>query len=130
MRAIALAAVIASIGAALTGGGWAEEAFVTNQLSENLTVVDLTSLQPVATIAIGGKPAGITITPDGRFAYVTSPDAKALTVIDAATRRIIGRINTGVPTANCNWGNDGSTLYITANNDLVRVKTLTKGAGW
>ena len=84
MRAIALAALVAGIGAALTGGGWAEEAFVTNQLSENLTVVDLTSLQPVATIAIGGKPAGVAISPDGRFAYVTSPDAKALTVVDAA----------------------------------------------
>ena len=44
--------------------------------------------------------------------------------------KLVGRINTGVPTANCNWGDDGSTLYITANNDLVRVKTLTKGAGW
>jgi gluconolactonase len=44
--------------------------------------------------------------------------------------KMIGRINTGVPTANCGWGDDGSTLYITANHSLVRVKTLTKGAGW
>ena len=57
MRATALAALVASIGTAWIGQARAEEAFVTNQLSENLTVVDLTSLQPVATIAIGGKPA-------------------------------------------------------------------------
>ena len=44
--------------------------------------------------------------------------------------KLIGRINTGQPTANCNWGGDGSVLYITANKFLVRVKTLTKGAGW
>jgi gluconolactonase len=44
--------------------------------------------------------------------------------------KLLGRINTGQPTANCNWGDDGSTLYITANMFLVRVKTLTKGAGW
>jgi gluconolactonase len=44
--------------------------------------------------------------------------------------KLIGRINTGVPTANCNWGDDGGTLYITANHFLLRVKTLTKGAGW
>lgn len=44
--------------------------------------------------------------------------------------QLIGRINTGVPTANCAWGDDGSVLYITANNRLLRVKTLTKGAGW
>ncbi|MBL9190416.1 MAG: SMP-30/gluconolactonase/LRE family protein [Opitutaceae bacterium] len=44
--------------------------------------------------------------------------------------KLLGRINTGQPTANCNWGGDGGTLYITANMFLLRVRTLTKGAGW
>ena len=44
--------------------------------------------------------------------------------------KLLGRLNTHEPTANCAWGDDGSTLYITANCFLVRVKTLTKGAGW
>ena len=44
--------------------------------------------------------------------------------------KLLGVINTGQATANCNWGDDGSTLYITADMFLVRVKTLTKGAGW
>lgn len=44
--------------------------------------------------------------------------------------KLLGRLNTHEPTANCAWGDDGSTLYITANYFLVRVKTLTKGAGW
>ena len=44
--------------------------------------------------------------------------------------KLLGVLNTGEPTANCAWGDDGSTLYITANYFLVRVKTLTKGAGW
>lgn len=44
--------------------------------------------------------------------------------------KLLGVINTNEPTGNCGWGDDGSTLYITANYFLVRVKTLTKGAGW
>jgi gluconolactonase len=44
--------------------------------------------------------------------------------------KLLGVINTNEPTGNCTWGDDGSTLYITANYFLVRVKTLTKGAGW
>ena len=112
MRAIALAALVASIGTAWIGQARAEEAFVTNQLSENLTVVDLTSLQPVATIAIGGKPAGVAITPDGRFAYVTSPDTKALTVVDAAARRVVGRINTGGGPLGVAVAPDGATVYV------------------
>lgn len=44
--------------------------------------------------------------------------------------RLLGRLNTGVATANCAWGDDGGTLYITAHMFLLRVRTLTKGAGW
>ena len=44
--------------------------------------------------------------------------------------KLLGRVLTGQATGNCCWGDDGSTLYITADMFLVRVKTLTKGAGW
>ncbi|MBU5503501.1 hypothetical protein KQI99_15265, partial [Enterococcus sp. S141_ASV_20] len=67
MRVVALLALLAGLGSA-----HAEEAFVTNQLSDDLTVVDLVTSRPVATIAIGGKPAGVAVSADGRFAYVTS----------------------------------------------------------
>lgn len=51
--------------------------------------------------------------------YVFTPEGKHL-----------GTLATGVPTANCGWGDDGSTLYITADKQLVRVKTSTKGPGF
>jgi gluconolactonase len=41
----------------------------------------------------------------------------------------LGTIVTGQPTANCTFGDDGATLYITANDRLMRVRLLTKGAG-
>jgi gluconolactonase len=42
---------------------------------------------------------------------------------------LLGRIETGQATANCAFGGDGSDLYITADMYIVRVKTMTKGAG-
>jgi gluconolactonase len=42
----------------------------------------------------------------------------------------LGTIVTGVPTGNCAFGDDGSSLYITANHELLRVKTRTKGLGF
>lgn len=51
-------------------GARAEEAFVANQLSDDLTVVDLMTSKPVATMPISGKPAGVAVSHDGRFAYV------------------------------------------------------------
>ncbi len=44
--------------------------------------------------------------------------------------KLLGIINTGGPTGNCCWGDDGSTLYITADKNLVRIKTRTKGTGF
>ena len=44
--------------------------------------------------------------------------------------KLLGRILTGEATGNCCWGDDGSTLYITADMFFVRIKTLTKGAGF
>ena len=39
----------------------------------------------------------------------------------------LGTLATNVPTANCAWGDDGSTLYITANHNVCRIRTKTKG---
>ena len=107
VRALTLAALLAGLAAA-----HAEEAFVTNQLSDDLTVVDLATSKAVATIAIGGKPAGVAVTSDGRFAYVTSPDAKALTVVDAIARKIVGRIDVGGGPLGIAVSPDGATVYV------------------
>ena len=71
-RFVALAVLL------LAGAARAQEAFVTNQNSDNLTVVDLGTLKAVATIPVGGKPAGIAVSRDGRRAFVTSPTAGRL----------------------------------------------------
>jgi gluconolactonase len=58
----------------------------------------------------GGGPGGI---------LILSPEGQHL-----------GTIATGQPTANCAFGDDGSTLYMTANDQLLRVRLKTKGAGF
>ncbi len=82
--------------------------------------------QPLSSDKTPGSCDGLKVDREGNL-WASGPGG--ILVINPAGK-LIGRINTGVPTANCGWGDDGSTLYITANNALVRVKTLTKGAGW
>jgi len=73
-----------------------------------------------------GLPDGLKVDTAGNV-FATGPGG--VIVFDKDGKHL-GTLATGVPTANCGWGDDGSTLYITADKQLVRVKTKTKGAGW
>jgi gluconolactonase len=82
--------------------------------------------QPLIDAQHKGACDGLKVDREGN---VWSSGAGGILVISPAGK-LLGRINTGEQTGNCAWGDDGSTLYITADYFLVRVKTLTKGAGW
>ena len=70
-----------------------------------------------------GLPDGMKFDLDGNL-FATGPGGVLVFSPDATH---LGTINTGVNTANCGWGNDGSTLYVTADKDLCRIRTSTKG---
>lgn len=73
-----------------------------------------------------GLPDGMRVDRDGNV-FATGPGG---VLVFSAQGRHLGTIATGQPTANCAFGDDGSTLYITANNQLLRVRLLTKGLGF
>ena len=50
------------------------EAFITNQPGQSLSIVDLATFKVVDEIKIGGKPAGIAFSSDGKRAFVTAPE--------------------------------------------------------
>ena len=85
----------------LVGAASADEAFVPNQSSGDLTIVDLGAMTPAATLPIGGKPAGIAVSRDGARAYVTSPEGHFVSVVDAsgAARPQANRASAGSPLA-------------------------------
>ncbi len=82
--------------------------------------------KPLAGPGRKGNPDGLKVDVKGNV-WTTGPGG--VLVISPAGKHL-GTINTGQQTGNCAWGDDGSTLYICADMFLVRVKTLTKGAGW
>lgn len=91
-------------------------------LGERRLFADVTELAKT----LEGLPDGLKVDRAGHL-FATGPGGVLVYTPDG-TR--LGRIETGQATANCAWGDDGSTLYITANTLLLRIKTLTKGAGW
>jgi YVTN family beta-propeller protein len=88
-------AMLAGVGATLLlcpASARADEAFITEQSADEVSVLDLATREVVARIKIDGKPAGIAMARDGKTAFVTSPEGKYVSVIDAAARKVLRRI--------------------------------------
>jgi gluconolactonase len=79
------------------------------------------------TAAVGkqkpGVPDGLKVSADGTV-WATGPGG---VLVYSPQGKHLGTLATGVPTANLAFGDDGSTLYITADKNLVRVRTKVKG---
>jgi YVTN family beta-propeller protein len=78
--------------AALTPVG--SEIWVVNAASNNVTVLNLTTRQRVASIPVGDNPRGIVLAPDGGTAYVNNTLAGTVSLVDTAAYTVSGVITT------------------------------------
>ena len=70
-------------------------AYVSNQ-QDGVTVIDLATLAPIATIDIQAKePRGIGITRDGKYVLTANKDSGNISVINTATREVVKHIGIG-----------------------------------
>jgi YVTN family beta-propeller protein len=104
------AAIAVLILSGLQSVALADEALTTDQPADSLSFVDLATMKEVATIKIGGKPAGIALSPDKKKAYITAPDSRELVEVDAPSRTVTRRLTLG-----------GGPLGIAANPNLPEV---------
>ncbi|HKR33494.1 MAG TPA: SMP-30/gluconolactonase/LRE family protein [Steroidobacteraceae bacterium] len=70
-----------------------------------------------------GLPDGVKVSLDGTV-WATGPGG---VLVYSSQGKHLGTLATGVATANLAFGDDGSTLYLTADKNLVRVRTKVKG---
>jgi gluconolactonase len=71
-----------------------------------------------------GLPDGLKVSADGTV-WATGPGG---VLVYSPQGKHLGTLATGVATANLAFGDDGSTLYITADKNLVRVRTKVRGS--
>src|SRR2546426_12486130 len=70
--------------------------FVTNEKSDDVTVIDAATRAVVRTIPVGKRPRGVAVSPDGRRVYVTNSNSDSLSVIDAKTLEVLSTVPAGV----------------------------------
>jgi YVTN family beta-propeller protein len=94
-------------------------AYVTNQGSGTLSVIDLAALAKVTDIAVGLEPYGVALTPDGAQAYVSNSASNTVSVVDTASSTVIATIPIpgvqprGLAITNNNGGQGPQFVYVT-----------------
>src|SRR6266851_3682462 len=71
------------------------DAYVAQNASNSVWVINTMTDAPVAVIPVQFSPLGIAITPDGAFAYVTNYYWNAVSVIDTATNTAVATVAVG-----------------------------------
>jgi len=69
-----------------------DRAYTSNGGTDTVTVFELASLKPVATVGVGGKPDAIVYDPASKRVFVANGRDKSLSVIDATSNRMIATI--------------------------------------
>ena len=119
-------------GAPLAAGAEAPRfAYVTNQGSETVSVVDLETLKVVATIPVPGKPAGVAVSLVQDRVYVTCPDAHDVAVIDTKTNTVVARWPAGKGPLGIaiGWSGTKYELYVADWYDkIIRFLDADSGA--
>ena len=69
-----------------------------------------------ASITVGNLPQGVTIAPDGKYAYIANEGTNAISVLDVATRNVVGTISVGSGPSAVAVSADGKFAYATNSN--------------
>src|SRR5512138_359339 len=114
MRALPLVCFLALLALALVAAPAGAELriFVTNEKSDDVTVVNASTRAVVATIPVGRRPRGVAVSPDGKLVYVSNSNSDSLSVIDAKTLTVLRTVPAGIDPEGLTSNRAGTALYV------------------
>src|SRR3989442_628423 len=86
-------------------------AYVSNQMSDSISVIDVATNRRVDDIAVRGWPAPVVISPDERTLFVTT-NADSLYAIQLATKRVVAAIPLPAASHHLTMHPSGKLLYV------------------
>src|SRR5258706_4375019 len=98
----------------------AQKAYITNQRSNTVTVIDTATNTISATIPVGVTPFGVAVSPNGSKVYVTNAFSNTVSVIDTATNTVIATVPVGI-TPGCSPSPCTMSVAVSPNASKVYV---------
>src|SRR5947199_10557489 len=87
-------------------------AYISNEKSNTISVVDIDKLTVVRTIKVGQRPRGIELTKDGKFILVAVGDDDTIQMIDTSTYEIAATLPSGPDPELFTQDPTGKLLYV------------------
>lgn len=96
-------------------------AYVSNQWSDFVSVIDLSSFNVTDSLSTGNGPAGLSLSADEKSLYVVNSYGSDLSVIDLASKTEIKRLSTGNNPTGTQLSPDGRDLYVTSRRAAINT---------
>jgi YVTN family beta-propeller protein len=96
-----------------------KRAYVSNQWSDNVSVIDLATSLVIDTLKTGNGPAGIALSANGKYLYVVNSYSSNISVIDLNTGEEVKRLLAGNNPTGAQLSPDGKMLYVTSRRALL-----------
>ena len=118
--------------AVLTQNAFAQpRVYVTNEKSDNVSVVDAATDKVLTTISVGKRPRGVVVSPNGKRVYTANGNSNDVSIIDTETYQVIATIPAGIDPEGMAISADGQRLYVVNENEgmLTVMDTATNPDG-
>ena len=120
-----VSAIVAWLAAATPASAFI--AYVSNEKSNTVSVIDTDKWVVTKTIKVGQRPRGIEFTRDGKFVMVAVGDDDKIEVIDTATQKVVDSLPSGPDPELFTQDAAGKFLYVANENDnTVSIVDLEK----
>src|SRR5215472_13153702 len=87
-------------------------AYVSNERSNTVSVIDTSTFKVVKTIKTAQRPRGIAYTKDQKYVLVACGDDDTIQMIDTATNKVTDTLPSGPDPELFAQGHDGKLLYV------------------
>ena len=122
-------ASLAFVAAVLLGSAQslAQNAYITDYSSNDVSVIDTKTNAVVATIPVGDNPTGVAMAPNGNMGYVANQRSNTVSVIDTKTNTVVATVPVGNNPGGLAITPDGQEVYVSnqLSNTVSVIDTET-----
>jgi len=100
--------------------------FVTNEKSNNVTVIEAATQRVLAMIPVGERPRGIVVSGDGQRVFVANSNTNNVSVIDTKSLKVIDTLPAGIDPEGMTVDRAGRLYAVNENDSAVTVIDVSK----